>query len=207
MSATTLHAIPWERTPASVPLAVLVLATGLAVTGAVLFPQPPVPAAPTPVLLPLPTPEPVLVEPAPPLAAPEPAPVAAPAVLDARCPPRWTVRFGRGAWATPVGLGDRLARLPAYLAEHPSATVLVLGYADPSGSDRDNEDLSLRRAAAVAASLQRLGVLPARMTVRGIGALTALEGELPTPDAMRRVAVRVRGVAPCPGTPEEVVGP
>ncbi len=85
--------------------------------------------------------------------------------------------------------------------------MLVLGYADPLGTDRDNHALSVRRASAVAVSIRRAGVPAEKVTVGGVGAFTAEVEGAGDSDALRRVEVRVRGVAPCAGVPEEVVDP
>lgn len=208
MSASAPHALPWEHSPPSATATLLVLATALAATGAWTLPRPTVApppqrvytAPPAPPTAPPPPPAPVAAVVA---AAPVSPPAAPP---DPRCPPRWSVRFEHGSFAAPAGLAARFARLRTLLAENPRANVLVLGYADPEGSDRDNQVLSLRRATGVSRALRRAGVDGGRMTVRGIGALTAQEGDAEYAE-MRRVAVRVRGLAPCVGAPEEVVGP
>lgn len=206
MIATAPHALRGERTPPAVAVALLVLATGAAAAGASRLPRPATQRAnaPAPVAA-------TTVPPVTPVAPPAPAAVApsvAPApTVDPRCPPRWSVRFAHGAWTAPPGLPARFARLRAFLAERRGASVLVLGFADPEGSDRDNQVLSLRRATGVARALRRAGIEGARMTVRGVGALTAADVGASEYAEMRRVAVRVRGVAPCAGAAEEVVGP
>ena len=208
MSATAPHALPWEHSPPSATASLLVLATALAATGAWTLPRPS--AAPSPPRVD--TAPPARVTPPPPPPPPTPVAAVAPArppaaPPDPRCPPRWSVRFEHGSFAAPAGLPARFARLRTFLAENPRASVLVLGFADPEGSDRDNQVLSLRRATGVSRALRRAGVDGARMTVRGIGALTAMEEGEAGYAEMRRVAVRVRGLAPCVGAPEEVVGP
>lgn len=258
MTAALHHSLPWERTPPGVTVAIFVVATGLAVTGALQFPAaqraepaPPAlrvtaPVAPPPPTAPsiassTPTP-PTTAEPAAPTpstspdaATPGAAPVAmadaggasatvaeAPATahafeasadaapsgpIDPRCPPRWSIRFRRGSWSTPPRLAVHFVPLRGYLARNPRANVLVLGYADPLGTDRDNHALSVRRAAAVAVSIRRAGVPAAKVTVGGVGAFTAEAEGAEDSDALRRVEVRVRGVAPCAGVSEEVVDP
>ncbi len=210
-----------ERTPLGASMALLAIASAIAVTGALQFPYAqrslrevtPEPEARHAVAAPVaPTPAPAPAAPpqaasAPSAAAPPAAP-AAPAVTpdEPGCPPRWTVRFRRGSWSIPPRLFPRFASLRGFLASHPRGTVLVLGYADPLGRDRDNHALSLRRAQSVAASVRRAGVSASKVTVDGVGAYTATDDEADS-DALRRVEVRVRGVAGCHGASEEVVGP
>lgn len=213
MTHTAPHPLSGERSPWSVPVALLALATSLAALGALRLPHTPIEPAPPRVEAERPIARPAALPVTPPPPAPEArAAVAVPASpperpTDSACPPRWSVRFAHGSWAQPEALSARFARLRDFLAEHPRANVLVLGFADPEGSDRDNHVLSLRRATGVARALRRAGVDGERMTVRGIGALTALEDGASEYAEMRRVAVRVRGVAPCVGAAEEVVGP
>lgn len=250
MTAALRHALAWERTPPGVTVATLVVASGLAITGALQFPyaqwgerEPPAPRvsvrAPSPPPSSSPSAAPsaapstvaetvdasmapsrsfvdargdagdaAVAVAAPTQAAAADAGVAAPAgPVDPRCPPRWSIRFRRGSWSAPQMLAVHFVPLRSFLSKNPRANVLVLGYADPLGTDRDNHALSVRRAAAVAVSIRRAGVAPARVTVGGVGAFTAEVEGVEDSDALRRVEVRVRGVAPCAGVPEEVVGP
>lgn len=258
MTAALNHSLPWERTPPGVTVAIFVVATGLAVTGALQFPaaQRAEPAPPalrvTAPVAPPPTPAPSIASPTPappttaepaaptPSASPDAASPGAPVVaavdgggasatvaeapatahafvasadaapsgpIDPRCPPRWSIRFRRGSWSTPPRLAVHFVSLREYLARNPRANVLVLGYADPLGTDRDNHALSVRRAAAVAVSIRRAGVPATKVTVGGVGAFTAEVEGAEDSDALRRVEVRVRGVAPCAGVSEEVVDP
>lgn len=215
MNVSAPHPLAGERVPSSVPGALLALATGLAIVGALQLPRrDPTPSThaarveATPPAVRPETPPPLAQTPTP-VIAPTPAPPATtPAIAaDSRCPPRWSVRFGHGAWTAPAGLPARFEVLRELLRQNPRANVLVLGFADPEGSDRDNHRLSLRRAASVSRALRRAGVSSDRMTVRGIGALTAMEDGTAEYAEMRRVAVRVRGIAPCANAPEEVLGP
>lgn len=213
MTTAHLHALAFERTSPVASAAVLVVATALALTGALRSPlrlrddRPavtPVAAAPTPLVTPLVTsaaPAPALAD-ARTLAAPTPA-----ASHDAPCPPRWTIRFRRGSWSTPPRLVLRFASLRSFLLANPRANARVLGYADPLGADRDNQALSLRRAAAVAASIRRARVPMSRVVVGGVDAFTDEPASATDPDALRRVEVRVRGVAPCADLSSEIIDP
>jgi len=55
------------------------------------------------------------------------------------------------------------------LTEYPESTVTVLGHTDDTGSSAYNEDLSDRRAQAVAGVLIRNGVTPSRVRATGLG--------------------------------------
>jgi OOP family OmpA-OmpF porin len=82
----------------------------------------------------------------------------------------------------------------AYRAGSPS-TVQVTGYADPSGSAGYNQRLSMRRANAVAAELERDGVPQNAIVVSAQGETSTA----PNPGGDRRVDVTVGG--PPPGGP------
>lgn len=228
MSVSSKHALPMEHTPLGATLALLALASAVAVTGAMQWPRAQHPTreetperatlhtvAPTPQTEPPPPtqPAPTPTPPAPtPLeavvATPTPTPAPALAVTpDAPgCPPRWTVRFRRGSWSVPPRLFTHFASLRGFLSTHPRGSVLVIGYADPAGADRDNHALSVRRAQAVGASLRRAGVSASKITTDGVGAYTVTD-DVSDSDALRRVEVRVRGVAGCHGASEEVIDP
>jgi outer membrane protein OmpA-like peptidoglycan-associated protein len=60
-------------------------------------------------------------------------------------------------------------KLANVLQQNPQRNVLVEGFADSTGSAAHNQDLSERRANAVRASLQDLGVASERITTRGYG--------------------------------------
>jgi len=55
------------------------------------------------------------------------------------------------------------------LIEYPESTVTVFGHTDDTGSPAYNEDLSERRAQAVAGVLVRDGVAPSRVRATGLG--------------------------------------
>jgi outer membrane protein OmpA-like peptidoglycan-associated protein len=60
-------------------------------------------------------------------------------------------------------------KLADVLQQNPQRNVLVEGFADSTGTAAHNQDLSERRANAVRASLQDLGVASDRITTRGYG--------------------------------------
>jgi len=76
----------------------------------------------------------------------------------------------------------------AYKAGNPGS-VQVAGYTDPSGSAGYNQRLSLRRANAVAAELQRDGVPQGIIIIGGHGET----GNAPTPGQDRRVDITLGG--------------
>ena len=62
-----------------------------------------------------------------------------------------------------------LIKLADFLNKHPERRVLIEGYTDNIGSASYNEDLSRRRAEAVASALAALGVAPGRVSAVGFG--------------------------------------
>ncbi len=67
------------------------------------------------------------------------------------------------------GAAATLDRIAAVLAGTPDAAVAVRGHTDGTGDDAYNQDLSERRAAAVAAALVERGTPAARLTAEGFG--------------------------------------
>jgi outer membrane protein OmpA-like peptidoglycan-associated protein len=63
----------------------------------------------------------------------------------------------------------RLDELVDFLKRHPERSIRITGYTDSTGSAEYNQDLSRRRALAVAYSLQDQGIAAERMEVRGLG--------------------------------------
>jgi outer membrane protein OmpA-like peptidoglycan-associated protein len=67
------------------------------------------------------------------------------------------------------GVLPDLARLAAFLREHPERPVLIEGHTDSTGSSQYNLDLAEARAAAVEGVLVQDGVPPARIQTRSFG--------------------------------------
>jgi outer membrane protein OmpA-like peptidoglycan-associated protein len=67
------------------------------------------------------------------------------------------------------GAAPTLDRLAKFLRDNEDARVLIEGYADSRGTDEYNQDLSRRRAAAVATALEARGISNARVNVTGRG--------------------------------------
>lgn len=88
-------------------------------------------------------------------------------------------------------LGALAASLP------PGAAVRIDGYADPRGPARLNDDLSLRRAEAVALALAQAGVPRDRLVIAGHGSAqsTSPRGDLDAYAFDRRVTVRLESPA------------
>lgn len=86
-----------------------------------------------------------------------------------------------------------LLKIGALAASMPDMKVRVSGYADPRGSEEVNDALSRRRAAAVAAVLEKAGLPKDRMIVAGHGKSesTALDGDLDGYAFERKVTVRL----------------
>ena len=91
-----------------------------------------------------------------------------------------------------------LMKLGALAAALPDAKVRVDGYADPRGSVAVNEDLSKRRADAVAAVLASAGVAPDHIvvTAHGKSEATTTDGDMDGYAFDRRVTVRIERSSP-----------
>lgn len=80
------------------------------------------------------------------------------------------------------------------LIEYPESTVTVFGHTDDTGSSDYNQDLSERRAQAVAGVLVRNGVAPSRVRANGLGETQPVASNA-TPEGRqqnRRVEVIIR---------------
>lgn len=88
-------------------------------------------------------------------------------------------------------IGALAASLP------PGAKVRIDGYADPRGPATFNDDLSLRRAEAVARALEQAGVPQERLVIQGHGSAesTSPQGDMDAYAFDRRVTVRLQGAA------------
>jgi outer membrane protein OmpA-like peptidoglycan-associated protein len=88
-------------------------------------------------------------------------------------------------------LGALAASLP------PGAKVRIDGYADPRGPAALNDDLSLRRAQAVALTLEQAGVPQNRLVIAAHGAAdsSSPRGDLDAYAFDRRVTVRLQSPA------------
>ena len=79
------------------------------------------------------------------------------------------VLFGTDqARLTPDGV-NTVRKLADVLIQNPTRTVLVEGFTDSTGSAAHNQELSERRAAAVAAALTGMSIARARVAMRGYG--------------------------------------
>jgi outer membrane protein OmpA-like peptidoglycan-associated protein len=79
------------------------------------------------------------------------------------------VLFDTAAASLKPGADLSLDRLAAYLKAHPQTKVSIEGHTDSRGSDEYNDDLSMRRAQAVAKALIARGVAPDSLTPVGRG--------------------------------------
>ncbi len=79
------------------------------------------------------------------------------------------VLFDTGAATLKPGAGLSLDRLADYLKAHPQTKVLIEGHTDSRGSDAYNEELSQRRADAVAKALVQRGVSADAVRTAGRG--------------------------------------
>lgn len=127
-----------------------------------------------------PPPPPVAASPPPPAPAPPPPPTT------------FTVYFDDNSSRLDPG-GREILRFAAnsFKAGAPGG-IQVTGYADPAGSERYNQRLSLRRANVVAAELARGGVPRSTIVVSGAGETSSG----PTPGRERRVEIVFGGPPP-----------
>ena len=104
-----------------------------------------------------------------------------------------------------------LMKLGALAASMPDVKVRVAGYADPRGSEKVNDELSRRRAEAVAEVLAQAGVAKDHMIVEGHGKAesTSMEGDVDGYAFDRKVTVggRMTYVVPTVplGTPDALL--
>lgn len=104
------------------------------------------------------------------------------------------ILFDFDSAAIRAGLQADLRALARNLQQYPDTNVLVEGHTDNTGSAEYNQDLSSRRANAVAGVLLEQGVAPARVTAIGRGEDDPVASNL-TPEGRqqnRRVEVIIR---------------
>lgn len=82
------------------------------------------------------------------------------------------LEFTSGSSALAQGSYTSLQALARYLADHPNATIALVGHTDAQGTLAANVGLSESRAKAVRDLLaEQFGIAPARMTAHGVGYL------------------------------------
>lgn len=95
--------------------------------------------------------------------------------LNARDTPRGAVLtlgdmlFDSGRATLTAGAGERIARIAAFLQQHPEQQARIEGHADSQGAEAANQRLSEQRAGAVHQALLRKGVAGARLSSQGLG--------------------------------------
>lgn len=115
------------------------------------------------------------------------------------CPPTITILFDLNS-VSPLITDDiqiDLARLRAWMDDHPDVKLAVEGHADSTGSERYNLLLSYRRAKAVAALLEKTDIAEAQMTLFAVGVNDPLPGIATDAEVNRRVYLHVRGFESC----------
>lgn len=80
------------------------------------------------------------------------------------------VMFSSGSAALQPGAQDKLRRFAEVLNRYPRTTVQIIGHTDSRGTEESNDELSRRRARAVADELVADGVGSSRITTLGRGA-------------------------------------
>ncbi len=104
------------------------------------------------------------------------------------------ILFDVDSAAIRAGLQADLRALARNINQYPNSDVTVLGHTDNTGSAAYNQDLSLRRAQAVAGVLLEVGVAPSRVGSVGRGESEPIASNL-TPEGRqqnRRVEVIIR---------------
>jgi OmpA-OmpF porin, OOP family len=101
------------------------------------------------------------------------------------------VLFDTGKATLKPGAAERLDRLSAFLSENSGTRVMIEGHTDSQGSDEYNEELSRRRAQAVADALLTRGIPSSRFEVlgRGEGVPVADNGSAAGRQQNRRVEI------------------
>jgi outer membrane protein OmpA-like peptidoglycan-associated protein len=104
-----------------------------------------------------------------------------------------TVSFKTGETAVTPDVSARLKDLGAMTASMPHARIHISGYADPRGTEDFNNELSLRRAEAVAEELAVAGVKPEQIVLEAFGESRAqsVPGDLDGYALERRVNIRI----------------
>lgn len=103
------------------------------------------------------------------------------------------VMFASGSAALQPGARDKLRRFSEVLNRYPRTMVQIIGHTDSRGSEESNDELSRRRARAVADELIADGVASTRVTTLGRGATQPIAGN-DTPEGRaqnRRVEIDV----------------
>ncbi len=103
------------------------------------------------------------------------------------------VMFASGSAELQPGARDKLRRFAEVLNRYPRTTVQIIGHTDSRGSEESNDELSRRRARAVADELIGDGVNGTRITTLGRGAtLPVASNDTPEGRAQnRRVEINV----------------
>jgi outer membrane protein OmpA-like peptidoglycan-associated protein len=80
------------------------------------------------------------------------------------------ILFTSGSATLYPGGRDKLRQFAGVLNRYPKTTIQITGNTDSRGSEQSNDELSRRRAQAVADELTANGVSASRITTRGVGA-------------------------------------
>ena len=100
-----------------------------------------------------------------------------------------SISFATGSAEITPSMLPTLEKIGSTLSQYPDTTVAVTGHTDSVGSTKANEDLSRRRAAAVADYLSQHGVKRERLLIEGRGELEPVSDN--TTDAGRAQNRRV----------------
>ncbi len=81
------------------------------------------------------------------------------------------VNFDFDSDQIPASFQAKISEVASIMVQNPEYSVLLEGHTDWTGSEEYNQNLSLRRANAVASELQRLGVPAQKISASGFGEL------------------------------------
>lgn len=90
----------------------------------------------------------------------------------------------------------QLNELLAFLQEHPTLQIEIRGHTDEMGTPQYNQDLSMRRAGAVAWFLKKRGIDPARLSTVGFGATKPIESNDTAAGRAKNRRVEIKVIRP-----------
>lgn len=103
------------------------------------------------------------------------------------------ILFEKNSSKIPAGFMDEVDQLALFMTDFPETNVLLKGYASPTGSDKYNAALSVKRANAVKSALVADGIAPERVNIEGFGEKdpVATDSKMQTEILSRRVTAIV----------------
>ena len=118
-----------------------------------------------------------------------------------------TIRFAEASAALDPASDEVLDEVAAALRPCVGSIIAITGHTDAAGDPRGNVALSLARAEAVQAALERRGIPADGLRAQGLGAERPVEGLDPADAANRRIEFSVITSVPLLPTPVDTPGP